>query len=250
MTTALAIRDEVEIRPSLTQLAEAANREHALVEQALGSALDHAIKCGEALTEARMAIEFKGWRAWVEEHFGPGHVVASYYMRLAHYQDLIRDLPNVAQAMRSLRGMPAIRSGGYDGYSEEVREEARQLAASGLKNSEIAQTLGVTPTTVACWVDPEALRRHRERVRQQAAERRAARKEQERLKLQRKAERAARKAGGSLAESYSLAHRLEDQLAQAERQATGEAKKALAAAVEAHHRMKDEIVRALGVSSA
>jgi hypothetical protein len=64
-----------------------------------------------------------------------------------------------------------------------------------------------------------------------------------------KVRRAARKAGGALAEAYAVAERMQDTIAQAHREATDrEAREALALAGEHHRKMRDQIVRALGVS--
>lgn len=238
-------------RETLSELLGRANREHGLVEEALGQALDHVIKCGEALSVVRRdySDRFKGWEAWAEENFAGGHTVASYYMRIYEHRDLVRDLPNVTQAMKRLRGMPALRPPGYRGYSEEVREEARALAGSGMSHSEIARMIGVTRDTITNWVDPEALRRHRERTRKWHAERRAEQRQKKVEAAERAAEREARRVGGALAEAYSLAHRLEAPLALAERQATDpEVKQELANAISLQHRVLYSVLRALGAS--
>lgn len=240
----------LEPQASLPALLERANREHGLVEEALGQALDHVIKCGEALSEARRDhVEFKGWREWVEENFDGGHVVASYYIRIYEHRDLVSGLPNVAQAMKRLRGMPALRRPGYRGYSDEIREEARALAGAGVSKAEIGRILGVSPQTITNWIDPEALRRHRARVREQSAKRREERRRKKQEAAERAAERDAKRVGGALAEAYSLVHKLEGPLARAERGATDpKIKKELANAISFQHRVLYSIVRALGDS--
>lgn len=234
----------------IDKLIEQANQEHHLVEKTLGQALDHVIKCGGLLAEIRDQIgKSGGWEDWVEDNFDGGRVVASYYMRISEYQDLVVGLPNVSQAMKSLRGMPALRRSGTNKYSEEVREEARALTGSGMSRREVSSIIGVSRQTVDRWVDPEALRRHRDQVRKaQAARREEARRKKEEAK-QRAATREARRVGGALAESYSLAYKLEAPLALAQREASDpKVRKILTEAIRLHHKMLDDVVEALGLS--
>lgn len=236
--------------PTLNELVSQANHEHHLVEVALGQALDHVIAAGKALTDARdNHVAFKGWEAWVENNFDGGHTVASYYMRLYEHRDLVQGLPNVTQAMKRLRGMPALRRPGYRGYDEEIREEARALAGAGMSKAEISRVLGVSPGTITNWIDPAALIRHREMVRKQSADRREAKRRQKKEAAERAAERDSRRVGGALAEAYSLVHKLEAPLARAEREATDpEIKEALSQAVGFQHQVLYRVVRALGAS--
>lgn len=240
----------VPAKATLNELLEQANHEHHLVEVALGQALDHVIASGEALTEARENQGvFKGWEAWVEENFDGGHTVASYYMRIYEHRDLVQGLPNVTQAMKRLQGMPALRRPGYRGYSDEVRAEARELYGSGMSKTEISRILGVSTGTIANWVDPKALQRHRERVRQQSADRREAARLKKKAAADRAAEREAKRVGGSLAEAYSRVHKLEAPLARAYREATDpEIRQLLDEAVKFQHMTLYRIVSALGRS--
>ena len=239
---------EAQATVALGELADRANREHALVEQALGGALQHALACGDALNEAREAVEYSGWMAWLEQNFTGSRVLASQYMRLAAHRVLVEGLPSITQGLERLRGLPAVRRGGYRGHSDETKAEARVLDAEGVHRDEIATTFGVSRQTINQWCDPEVLARARASTRRWLAEQREEERQQKAAAAQRKAERAARKAGGALAESYSLVHRLDAPLAQARREATGEARDALDAAVSAYYKLSDEVVRALGVS--
>lgn len=249
---ALAERTEEIVVPeeaTLPELVARANEEHALVEGAVTSALQHAINCGEALNEIRSHFRRGGWEDWLDQNFHGSRHAAAYYMRVAHYKDLVEDLPNVKQAMRRLAGMPAVRKQeDHLRYDEEIVEEARRLVANGVSKREVAKTLEIDRKTVARWVDPAALVRHRESAKQAQRKKRAEENAKKQAAEQRRVERAARKAGGALSEAYSLAHRLEFALGQAHRDATGEAKAALGGAVRAHHRMLDEIVKAVGLN--
>lgn len=236
---------------SLDELLEKANREHRLVEESLGQALTHVIAAGESLTTLREQFGASGgWDRWAEENFHGGRLIASYYMRIYAYQDKVQGLPNVSQAMKSLQGMPALRRpGGRSSYGEEIKEEARALAGSGMKKIEISKILGVNRHTVARWVDPEILRRHRATIRERGRQQREERLKREAEAKQRAAEREARRVGGALAESYSLVHKLEAPLARAQREATNpEVRKLLTEAIRDQHHAHDRIVSALGAS--
>lgn len=234
---------------SLDQLLSQANNEHHRVEEALGGALESAIKSGEALNEIRDRFYNRGWEAWVRENFEGTPIVASYYMRIAEYRDLVGELPNITQAMKRLQGMPALRPPGYRGYSEEIREEARTLAGKGISRNEIARILGVSSSTVTNWLDPEALKRHRKKVREQSRQRREEARRKKEEATRRAIEREAKRAGGALAEVYSMAHKIEAPLALAAREATDpEVKAELDKAVGFQHQMMYNIIRALGAS--
>lgn len=237
---------------TLDELLEQANREHGLVEEALGQALDHVIAAGKALTELREQFSpGGGWDKWAEENFNGGRVVASYYMRIYEYREMVQGLPNVSQAMKSLRGMPALRrpTGSPTAYSEDVREEARTLAATGMTKIEISRILGINRHTVARWVDPKVLQRHRETIRERGRQQREERLRKKAEAEQRAAEREARRVGGALAEAYSLVHKLEAPLARAAREATDpKVRKLLTEAIRDQHHALDRIVSALGAS--
>lgn len=244
------LRGEVlEPQSSLVDLIEQANQSHHKVEEALGQALNHVIRSGIALTEVRNRFVHRGWEKWANENFDGGATVASYYIRIAAYRELVSDLPNVTQAITRLRGMPALRPPGYKGYGEEIRNEARALAENGMAKAEIARILGVADGTVANWIDPETLKRHRARVQEQSRKRREETRKKKREADRRAAEREARRVGGALAEAYSLAHKIEAPLARAARNASSpEAKAELEKAVGFQHQMLYNIIRALGAS--
>jgi transposase len=170
-------------------------------------------------------------------------------MRIYEYRDMVQGLPNITQAMKRLRGMPALRKPGSRGYSEEIREEARALAGAGMTRAEIARVLNVSSGTITNWLDPEALRIHRKRVREYSAQRREENRRQKQEAANRAAEREARRVGGSLAEAYSLVHKLDAPLAKAHREATDpEVKKLLDEAVKFQHMVLYRVVSALGAS--
>lgn len=240
-------------KPNLKDLATQLNYEHHLVEDALSTAMAHAIRCGEILSEARTLVGQSGnWRDWLNENFDGSHMVAGYYLRVYEYRDLLADCPNVYHARKRLRGMPAIDGrGGPNGksYPKEIKEEALVLYNNGMTRKEIAEIIGIDALTIGRWVDPEVLQRHKERNREYQRKLRAERK-QKREEAQRRAnDREAKRVGGSLAESYSLIHKIETPLALAARAASDpEVKRLLNNAIYHQHKALDAIVEALGRS--
>lgn len=69
--------------PSLDRLAKVANTELSRAHEAGKSMLEHAVKCGQALREAKDQLEHGQWIPWVAEHFEGSLSTAEHYMRLA-----------------------------------------------------------------------------------------------------------------------------------------------------------------------
>jgi hypothetical protein len=241
--------------PTLTELAIELNREHHLVGEALSHAMTHAVRAGEILNQAREQIGQSGqWIKWLSENFDGSRDLAQYYLRIYEYQDLVKGCPSVFQAMKRLKGMPAIRlSSGVTGknrrHSEETKEEVRKLFSNGMARREISELTGIPEKTIGTWVDPEVFRRYKERNRAYQRKLRQEQKQKREEAKQRAAERDASRVGGSLAESYSLIHKLEKPLALASRNAGDpEIERLLNSAIYHQHKALDAIVEALGRS--
>lgn len=67
----------------LADLAVAINVEHAACGAALRTGLEHAIRAGELLLEARGRIAHGGWLPWLREHFEGAPRTAQAYMQVA-----------------------------------------------------------------------------------------------------------------------------------------------------------------------
>jgi transposase len=232
---------------SLDALASTANHEHALCEEAEATALQHALRAGDALNAAHAQVGKQGWRAWAAEFFSGSDTTANRYMRLARYRDKIpADIVTLAGAEGALLGKPPIRSAGRAAeVSDENRAAVQQLAAKGLAKREIARRLGVSEYVVRYWLDPDGARVAKNKARERRRRARQALRQQER---EQEIRRAVRAAGAALSEAYSMSARMSGVLAQAEQEATGEARAALEEARAHYHKMSDAIVRALGVS--
>ena len=78
------------VAPVLDDLAERINEEHREVESVFKTAVDHALKVGELLLEAKEAAPHGGWLPWVEANCSFSKRTAQAYMRLA------REMPKLS----------------------------------------------------------------------------------------------------------------------------------------------------------
>ncbi|MEJ7804019.1 MAG: DUF3102 domain-containing protein [Candidatus Limnocylindria bacterium] len=70
-----------------TSLAADIRREHEAAQQAFASAVEHAVRCGELLAEAKAQVRHGEWLPWLAEHFPASPRTAQGYMRLANHPD-------------------------------------------------------------------------------------------------------------------------------------------------------------------
>lgn len=236
----------------LAELAATANREHALVVQAGVSMVEHAIAAGEALAAIRERTPEGEWHPWVDEYFHGGRTTAKAYMRIAFHRDRIRTqgITSVAKATLYLRGLNGPHpTGRRRTYSDAVRAEAQRLHASGTPVGDIGRLLDVPSTTVRVWLSPEYEARSREYQRRSRERQKARRLRAQEADAARAIKRAVRKAGAATQEAWAMAERMQDVLAQAQRETEDrQAREALSRAGEHYRKMRDEIVRALGVA--
>jgi len=64
-------------------LAQDIRREHEAAQQAFASAVEHAVRCGELLAEAKAQVRHGAWLPWLAENFLASVRTAQGYMRLA-----------------------------------------------------------------------------------------------------------------------------------------------------------------------
>lgn len=75
-----------------TSLAADIRREHDQAQQAFTSAVEHAVRCGELLTEAKAGVPHGEWLPWLAENFPASEDTAQAYMRLAANAERVRYL--------------------------------------------------------------------------------------------------------------------------------------------------------------
>lgn len=107
-------RDQERAARSTERLAEAKQlvpqikAEHRAVVEALESGLDHAIRCGEYLAQARKLIRRGEWEAWVEANCEFGVRTARNYMTVFRRKDELpkREDTSYRRAIQMLRRDP------------------------------------------------------------------------------------------------------------------------------------------------
>jgi N6-adenosine-specific RNA methylase IME4 len=75
---------------ALSSLASEINRECDLAERAWSSALEHALRAGELLNEAKARVRHGTWTAWLRKNFERSPRLAQSYMQLARQPDAQR----------------------------------------------------------------------------------------------------------------------------------------------------------------
>lgn len=89
---------------TLFDLATIANREHALAFEAGVSFIEHAIRAGEALLEAKAQIRHGEWLPWLAKNFDASEDTAERYMKVASNSARVRNLeePTLRKALEAL----------------------------------------------------------------------------------------------------------------------------------------------------
>lgn len=235
----------------LVELAAIANREHARTEEAIGSALQHAIACGEALIEARANVPGGEWRRWCRLNIGFSFSSVDRCARLATYRDQLSG-PNaptsVQGALRHLVALdaPALRTSKSNSGrrpSFDV-EEAKRLHLLGLTNQAIGMLVGAHKETIRRHLAPSAKAVH---LAGNARWKKARRDKARVAAAERRAEKVAA-AGGRPAKAYASLRQCA-LLVDAEMVETQdpECRQSLREALSAIHRAEDAIVKALRI---
>jgi hypothetical protein len=79
-----------EIEQSLGELAAEINAEHRAFVGTFRKTVEHGIRAGELLAEAKSQCEHGTWLPWLEENFEGSARTAQEYMRLYNYRDEVR----------------------------------------------------------------------------------------------------------------------------------------------------------------
>ncbi len=87
----------------LDALAERINAEHRACEEAVGTALGHAIGAGELLTQAKASVPHGSWGSWLAENFAGSDRTARAYMRVYSRRDEL-EVKRQSSATLSLDG--------------------------------------------------------------------------------------------------------------------------------------------------
>jgi hypothetical protein len=86
-----------------TTLPAQINQEHQACIRAAGQALEHALRCGDLLMEAKADCRHGEWQSWLAEHFEGSKRSAQAYMRLADNRELLES-KSAESALLSIDG--------------------------------------------------------------------------------------------------------------------------------------------------
>jgi len=116
-------------QPAVASLIDQANVEHDACCLAAGSALNHAIRAGELLRQAKDCCEHGDWQDWLRNNFNGSRRTAQAYLRLAAHRDVIEKrsgdaLLSVGQALRLL-AKPKPAAASQDEPADDDEEAAR-----------------------------------------------------------------------------------------------------------------------------
>ena len=103
----------------LSDLATQISEEHRLCTEAISKGLQHALKAGELLLEAKKQVRHGNWLPWLQESFEFSVRTAQLYMRVAREYPLLPKTKRVAYL--SLRGMVRAQS------AEEILAELESI---------------------------------------------------------------------------------------------------------------------------
>lgn len=234
----------------LAELLEVISREHALAIEAGENLLTHAIRCGEALIEARTIVPRGQWLKWLGDNrdsLGCHHGSIYRYMRVAHYRIQIEQsgVESINAAQILVRRAPALRNPhNWNHPDQRDMDEARRLWTEGdLTKTQISEILGVNRTSIYQWLrDDNSQKRYLAARRKRRATLAA-----ERAILKREAEaRRARAVGGGVSEAYSLLRKLAQQFDELWREgSTAEIRAACGDALSHLHKAEDAFTKAL-----
>jgi len=86
----------------LDHLAVAIREQHEACEAAMSATVQHAIRAGELLAEAKAQVAHGEWLPWLSENFDGSRTVAWTYMRLASNVQRVEHLDSIREAITEL----------------------------------------------------------------------------------------------------------------------------------------------------
>lgn len=236
--------------PSLADLAATINSEHDLAYRAVLDALDHAVRAGEALLEARRLVPEGQWSKWIKANLAMPSAAVGRYIRIATHRETLfaagqrpKSINGALTYLREIDAPPSVPPGRNGRRPTFDVSEARRLRGQGMKYSDIGGVLGVSDVAVWRQLTPGATRKAVARTTQARSKRRA---EARALAEKELAARVAR-VGGHPSDAYALLRRCAVALDRAITDAEPEMRPALRDALTYTHRAEDAIVRALGI---
>jgi hypothetical protein len=116
-----------------TNLPAQIEREHYAALTAARDAIDHAVRCGELLTEAKKQVDHGEWLPWIETNLTFGARQAQKYMHLAENQ--MRLAPGRIQGIED--ALAHLRGAGSKAKHEAAKTKRRSTSRSDRKRREL-----------------------------------------------------------------------------------------------------------------
>lgn len=216
---------------ALDDLAQQIRYEHDAAKQALVSSLEHMLKCGELLTEARNLVPQGQWNRWAQQEVGLHPKTVRTYIRYFAYKELLIEsgVETGSAARRLLAGMELPRSND----SSAMMQEAKRLREDGWSVRDVAQKFGVSDARVSQWCNYE---QHKRRDAARQREIQAALK----LKRQQDRDRTIKQKSDPIREAYVLLRRAVSIMDQ--ERLEGESPRKAARIIDAMYRVEDMLV--------
>jgi N6-adenosine-specific RNA methylase IME4 len=123
---------------SLDDLAQEIRQELAAAEADWQSAVQHGIRAGELLIEAKSRVRHGEWLPWLETNFPDSVATAELYMKLARNSERVQNLTSIRSAVALLTERSARDDKEVDREAE--RERNRELVKQAPRLSEIDET--------------------------------------------------------------------------------------------------------------
>lgn len=129
-----------EIVAELDELAEQIRVEHEACEESAESAVMHAIRAGELLTEAKARVRRGEWLPWLAQNFAGTRQMASGYMRLYRHRD---EMENAFSIRGALKELAEPRDAEQEKEPTEAEREAELMARIAALPEDLADRVRV-----------------------------------------------------------------------------------------------------------
>lgn len=121
----------LEPRRTTATIATELRREVEAAETNFRSAVQHAIRAGELLIEAKSQLGHGEWLPWLEANFPGSERTAQNYMRMARKSACVADLPSIRDAIALLAEPQVPPTGEIKAESEALRAKCVRLHEGG-----------------------------------------------------------------------------------------------------------------------